>query len=216
MLNDTCDGGKFSQPPTAGPVCDRSNEIWSFGKPAYDAIVVTMRLRQRLRPYIHAQWQEAARSGTPPIRPLFWEFPHDEAVRAVCPVRCARVPHVRACGCGVFDCQTLCACSFESHRCVRDASQAALVTDQMMSGPDYLVAPQFARLNESGTHREVYLPVLPSGDTWLDYWTNTSHGGGQTIDVATPLESFGLFRRLRAGGGRLDLASRETVPTSQI
>ena len=57
---------------------DRSNEIWSFGQPAYDAIVQTMRLRQRLRPYIRAQWKEAARSGTPPIRPLFWEFPDDE------------------------------------------------------------------------------------------------------------------------------------------
>ena len=57
---------------------DRSNEIWSFGQPAYDAIVQTMQLRQRLRPYIRAQWKEAARSGTPPIRPLFWEFPDDE------------------------------------------------------------------------------------------------------------------------------------------
>lgn len=151
VLADTCSGGKFSQPPTSGAVCDRSNEIWSFGKASYDAIVQTMQLRQRLRPYIRAQWREASRSGTPPIRPLFWEFPEDE--------------------------------------------RASLITDQMMSGPRYLVAPQFARLNESGTSRNVYLPVLPAGEVWIDEWTNTTHAGGQVVSVLTPLDRFGLFRR---------------------
>jgi alpha-glucosidase (family GH31 glycosyl hydrolase) len=65
-----------------------------------------------------------------------------------------------------------------------------------MSGPVYLVAPQFARLNESGTHRDVYLPQLPLGEVWVDDWTNVSHGsGGRTIVVETPLDRFGLLRR---------------------
>ena len=139
--SDNCGGGQRSQPPSGGTVCDKSNEIWAFGQESYDAIVVTMHLRQRLRPYIQAQWEEAARTGTPPIRPLFWDFPND--------------------------------------------AKAALVTDQMMSGPMFMVAPQFARLNESGTHREVYLPVLGLGEAWVDDWTNASHVGGETITVST-------------------------------
>ena len=66
------------------------------------------------------------------------------------------------------------------------------------AGPLYLVAPQFARLNESGTSREVYLPMLPAREMWVDEFTNESHSGGQVVTVATPLDRFGLFRRSAA------------------
>ncbi|HOF88763.1 MAG TPA: glycoside hydrolase family 31 protein [Armatimonadota bacterium] len=68
------------QPGTAksgGP-----NEVWSFGEDAYAIITGLMRLRERLRPYIMAQMQLAHTHGTPPMRPLFFDFPDDEAAYA--------------------------------------------------------------------------------------------------------------------------------------
>lgn len=55
------------------------NEPWSFGEEAYEIIAETIRLRERLRPYVHAQMEIAARTGLPPMRPLFVDFPDDEA-----------------------------------------------------------------------------------------------------------------------------------------
>ena len=53
------------------------NEPWSFGDPAYEIIAETIRLRERLRPYIHEQMQVASLTGLPPMRPLFVDFPDD-------------------------------------------------------------------------------------------------------------------------------------------
>jgi alpha-D-xyloside xylohydrolase len=55
------------------------NEPWSYGEQAYEIIAETIRLRERLRPYIHAQMSIAAKTGLPPMRPLFVDFPEDEA-----------------------------------------------------------------------------------------------------------------------------------------
>jgi alpha-D-xyloside xylohydrolase len=56
---------------TGGP-----NEAWSYG-PAYEHIAAALRLRERLRPYIHEQMRAAARDGLPPMRPLFVDYPGD-------------------------------------------------------------------------------------------------------------------------------------------
>jgi alpha-D-xyloside xylohydrolase len=56
---------------TGGP-----NEAWSYGD-AYERIVSALRLRERLRPYIHQQMRVASRTGLPPMRPLFVDFPGD-------------------------------------------------------------------------------------------------------------------------------------------
>jgi alpha-D-xyloside xylohydrolase len=53
------------------------NEVWSFGDEAYAAITSVMRLRERLRPYLHAAL--AAAPGLPLMRPLLLEFPGDPA-----------------------------------------------------------------------------------------------------------------------------------------
>jgi alpha-D-xyloside xylohydrolase len=53
------------------------NEVWSYGEQAYRIIVEQLRLRERLRGYILDQMAEAVRSGMPPMRPLFVDFPHD-------------------------------------------------------------------------------------------------------------------------------------------
>lgn len=55
------------------------NEVWAFGDRAYAIITRLMFLRERLRPYIMAQMQRAHEHGTPPMRPLFFDFPDDPA-----------------------------------------------------------------------------------------------------------------------------------------
>jgi len=57
---------------TGGP-----NEVWSFGDEAYGVIRELLFLRERLRPYIMEQMQVAHERGTPPMRPLFFDFPQD-------------------------------------------------------------------------------------------------------------------------------------------
>jgi len=58
---------------TGGP-----NEAWSFGDEAYSIIKDLLSLRERLRPYVHEQMQVAHEKGTPPMRPLFFDFSEDE------------------------------------------------------------------------------------------------------------------------------------------
>jgi alpha-D-xyloside xylohydrolase len=53
------------------------NEIWSFGEEAYVILRALLFLRQRLRPYILEQMKIAHQRGTPPMRPLFYDFPTD-------------------------------------------------------------------------------------------------------------------------------------------
>ena len=55
------------------------NEVWSFGEETYAILRDYMFLRERLRPYIMDQMRAASETGAPPMRPLFFEFPHDEA-----------------------------------------------------------------------------------------------------------------------------------------
>jgi len=59
------------------------NEVWSFGEEAYGIIQGLLELRERLRPYIMEQMQVAHERGLPPMRPLFVDFPKDEAAWAV-------------------------------------------------------------------------------------------------------------------------------------
>lgn len=51
------------------------NEVWSYGDEAYTAISAVMRLRERLRPYLHATLD--AEPDLPLMRPLLLEFPLD-------------------------------------------------------------------------------------------------------------------------------------------
>jgi alpha-D-xyloside xylohydrolase len=63
--------------------------------------------------------------------------------------------------------------------------------DEYMFGPAFLVAP----VTEQGaTSRSVY---LPAGADWYNYWTNQRIHGGQTVQVAAPIDTLPLF--VRAG-----------------
>ena len=57
---------------TGGP-----NEVWSYGEEAYEIIAGVMAMRERLRPYLHAQLDRASNEGIPAMRPLFVDFPDD-------------------------------------------------------------------------------------------------------------------------------------------
>jgi len=57
---------------TGGP-----NEVWSFGEEAYAIIRELLFLRERLQPYIMELMRQAHEDGTPPMRPLFYDFPAD-------------------------------------------------------------------------------------------------------------------------------------------
>jgi len=65
----------FSTDMTAGP-----NEVWSYGQEAYDILRQHLLLRERLRPYLHRLSEDAHRTGAPPMRPLFFDFPEDPGV----------------------------------------------------------------------------------------------------------------------------------------
>jgi alpha-D-xyloside xylohydrolase len=53
------------------------NEIWSYGEDAERAMTAGLRLRERLRPYLHRQLEAGRAAGLPLMRPLLLEFPED-------------------------------------------------------------------------------------------------------------------------------------------
>jgi len=54
-----------------------ANEVWSYGEETCAILSDQIRLRERLRPYIMQQMKVAQKSGLPPMRPLFVDFPKD-------------------------------------------------------------------------------------------------------------------------------------------
>ncbi|QTM98432.1 family 31 glucosidase [Sediminibacillus dalangtanensis] len=54
------------------------NEVWSYGEEAYEIFKKYMGIRERLRPYIAELMEAAHEKGTPPMRPLFYDFPEDQ------------------------------------------------------------------------------------------------------------------------------------------
>lgn len=54
------------------------NEIWSFGEKAYPILKELVELRERLRPYIHKHMNIASETGTPVMRPMFYDFYEDD------------------------------------------------------------------------------------------------------------------------------------------
>lgn len=68
----------FGPDMTGGP-----NEVWSYGAGTLALVERSLRLRERLRPYLLAQMRVAHERGLPPMRPLFVDFPADAATWAV-------------------------------------------------------------------------------------------------------------------------------------
>lgn len=55
-----------------------ANEVWSYGEEAYEIFKKYMFIRERLKPYITELMKAAHEKGTPPMRPLFYDFPEDQ------------------------------------------------------------------------------------------------------------------------------------------
>lgn len=53
------------------------NEIWSYGEENYRIMKHYIEVRNRLRPYTRALMEDSEKTGSPIIRPLFYEFPKD-------------------------------------------------------------------------------------------------------------------------------------------
>lgn len=56
-----------------------NNEPWTVAGDNYEYLKKSILLRERLRPYVMEQMKLASEKGTPPMRPLFFDFSDDEA-----------------------------------------------------------------------------------------------------------------------------------------
>ncbi len=54
------------------------NEIWSYGEENEKIFTKYIFIRERLKPYIKEIMKEAHETGSPPMRPLFYNFPNDK------------------------------------------------------------------------------------------------------------------------------------------
>ena len=54
-----------------------SNEVWSYGEDLLAIFTRLLALRESLRPYVMKLMDEYSRSGDPPMRPLFYDYPQD-------------------------------------------------------------------------------------------------------------------------------------------
>jgi alpha-D-xyloside xylohydrolase len=70
-------GDREPRTPTGYAQTGGPNEVWSYGERAYAIIAEQLRLRERLRPYLHEHMDIAAETGLPPMRPLFVDHPED-------------------------------------------------------------------------------------------------------------------------------------------
>ncbi|MGO8767057.1 MAG: DUF5110 domain-containing protein, partial [Limisphaerales bacterium] len=69
--------------------------------------------------------------------------------------------------------------------------QALATGDEYMFGPSFLVSPV---TTPQATTRAVY---LPSGTSWVDFWTGETLAGGQTVTANAPVNILPLY--VRAG-----------------
>ncbi|MFI9817684.1 glycoside hydrolase family 31 protein [Saccharothrix variisporea] len=76
-------GDRAPNQPFSTSMSGNVNEVWSYGEEAYEILVAHLRLRERLRPYLAELSEAAHRTGAPPMRPLFFDFPDDERAWAV-------------------------------------------------------------------------------------------------------------------------------------
>ncbi len=66
---------------TGGAACvsGAQNEVWSYSDEVYEICKKYLNIREAMKPYITKIMKEAHETGTPVIRPLFYDFPEDKA-----------------------------------------------------------------------------------------------------------------------------------------
>lgn len=68
------------EPISGAGICGTGapNEIWSYGEENEKIFTKYIFIRERLKPYIKELMAEAHKNGTPPMRPLFYDFSSDK------------------------------------------------------------------------------------------------------------------------------------------
>ena len=56
----------------------QDNEVWSFGEENYEILKKYLFIREKLRPYIREGMEVASQTGTPIMRPMFYDFYEDK------------------------------------------------------------------------------------------------------------------------------------------
>ncbi|MFL5626434.1 MAG: TIM-barrel domain-containing protein, partial [Ktedonobacteraceae bacterium] len=81
---------RFAQLAALMPFCRNHNalnnpdqEPWGFGEPFESAYRNAIETRYRLMPYLYTLFHEAANSGAPVMRPLYYHYPQDEQASEV-------------------------------------------------------------------------------------------------------------------------------------
>ncbi len=76
---------RFAQLVALMPFCRNHSAVgtsdqepWAFGEPFESAFRLAIETRYRLMPYLYNLFHAAAQSGTPIIRPLYFQYPRDE------------------------------------------------------------------------------------------------------------------------------------------
>jgi len=69
------------QGSSGGATCrsGAANEVWSYGETVYGICEKYLRIREDLRDYTRELMRQAHVSGTPVIRPCFYDFPDDSS-----------------------------------------------------------------------------------------------------------------------------------------
>jgi alpha-glucosidase (family GH31 glycosyl hydrolase) len=86
-----------------------------------------------------------------------------------------------------------------------------------MLGQDLLVAPV---VEEGARHRSIYLPKLPHGLKWLDFYTRTAYESGMTHRLEAPLSQLPILvrqgARLEVAAPRPGLTARHDDPVTEV
>lgn len=70
--------GQVDRHPGVAETSGGDNEIWSFGEKAYEILKDLISLRERLRPYVMHYMNKAKETGSPVMRPMFYDYSDDE------------------------------------------------------------------------------------------------------------------------------------------
>jgi alpha-D-xyloside xylohydrolase len=156
--------------PTVGWDAGGPNEVWSFGDEAYAIIRDLLHLRERLKPYILAQMAAAADTGTPPMRPLFFDFPNDP-------------------GC----------CTVEDQYMFGPDILVAPVLEQgATSRRVYLPALVGAGSPRPRPGDDAATGAGEPRPYWYNAWTGEAHAGGVTLTAVAPLARIPVYVRDQA------------------
>ena len=141
-------------------------EPYFYPEPYKSAVRNALHLRYELLPYLYSLAYQNSLTGEPLVRSMDYELNYGLEIPN---------PELAAASNVATATQPASFAQFRTHN-----SKFIIPSDQYLLGPNLLVAPI---LNPSQRRRNVTLPVGP----WIDFYTNRTYAGGQTVGMAAPL-----------------------------